>query len=223
LARLRDIALLVLLALVIGSIADVSASDAERGTLPLLLKEDALSLAAVYNPAAIDLIKIDSKGRVTCEPKQRVARELPKIACRDPRLALSWRSASRYHHDGVHIFGGAIGTTSRVSLEVNDRAAKTWSFDAAKVARGCGHEGFVLQQKTLIIDLSCANDIAVARWVMWKSFLTRECDRTDRSTRAIGPDLRCKIRKDDPNAEVLESGVELIDLQRGTSRSIELE
>ncbi len=99
---------------------------------------------------------------------------------------------------------------------------RSWPLGAGVEPRGCGKRGIMRQESSLNVDVTCSGDVAVVRWVIWRSFLNRECDRQPRSTRSIGPDLRCPMPKEDSHARVIASGIESVDLQAGTARPIEL-
>ena len=188
-----------------------------------LVREGAPSLYRVYNPARVSTLVVDERGQVSCvagaEPPPTV--DLPEQACRDPRIALVYPDdqVRHYFQDAVHQVGGPlIGGT--VVLRVAETDVRTWDVGAAVLPRGCGKEGIVRSPVTLTLDIGCRGDVAVVRWVRWHGFLTRECDTVERGTRAIGPDLRCTMGGSDPHAQVLDGGIDRIDLNSGEAAPV---
>lgn len=199
----------------------VSASR-ETHPLPELVDEGAMGLARVMNPAAIDVVGIDATGAVTCNEK-RSEPNAPKDACRDPRIALRWKeSVTHAFQDAVHQLSGPAQTNARVDLVAHNRVVRSFNVSASYQPKGCGSKGTVLSQSHVTMDITCAGDTAVVRWAIWRAFLVRECDAGERRTRAIGPDLRCPMSREDEHAEVAESGIVQIDLTTGKGETIEL-
>lgn len=203
----------------------VGVSALPDGVRPLttLVPEGSAGLALLYNPAAIDVVAIDA-SRILCLP-QATAATIPsaRLACRDARLALKWLDPNVTHtyFPGVHKLTGSIADTSDVVLLVGDRVAMTWTLEP--------HLGPVVgrptltarQQQSLILDLTCSGDIAVARWVVWRGFPVA-LPGQGRPTRAIGPDLRCRTQREDSFAVVVRGGASRIDLTNGAVGSIDL-
>ncbi|HWB78883.1 MAG TPA: hypothetical protein VG755_28170 [Nannocystaceae bacterium] len=191
--------------------------------LPDLVGEGALGLARVVNPAAVHVVGIDAAGAVTCNEK-RSEKNAPQDACRDPRIALRWNDRTTHaFQDAVHQISGPTQTNARVDLLARNKVARSFNVSASNQPKGCGSKGTVLAQTHLTLDITCAGDTAVVRWAIWRAFLTRECDAGERRTRAIGPDLRCPMAKDDEHAEVAEAGIVQIDLATGAAEAIELQ
>jgi hypothetical protein len=189
--------------------------------LPELVPEGRPSLSGVYNPAAVDIVAIGADGQVSCGPKRPPPPAAPgSPACRDPRLAFRWTDGVRHdYQDAVHQISGTLGEAS-VALWVGERVARLWSVSGAEEPRGCGFNNIVRRQTYLTIDVTCAGDVAVVRWVIWRGFLQRECEDAGRPTRAIGPDLRCPMPRDDPHADVVDSGIDRVDLRTGRSEPL---
>lgn len=195
----------------------------EEHPLDELVREGALGLARVVNPAALDVVGIDAAGAVTCNEK-RSEPNAPGTACRDPRIAFRWKDSVTHHfQDAVHQLSGPAQTNARVDLLARNRVVRSFNVSASNQPKGCGGKGVVLAQSHMTVDITCAGDTAVVRWAIWRAFLTRECDAGERRTRAIGPDLRCPMSKDDEHAEVAEAGIVKIDLATGEGESIDLQ
>lgn len=194
----------------------------EEHPLDELVREDAMGLARVANPAAIAVVGIDAAGAVTCNGKGSEP-NAPETACRDPRIALRWKDTVSHHfQDAVHQIAGPPQTNARVDLLARNRVVRSFNVSASNQPKGCGGKGVVLTQTHMTLDITCKGDTAVVRWAIWRAFLTRECDAGERRTRATGPDLRCPMSKDDEHAEVAEAGIVKIDLKTGEGETIEL-
>lgn len=201
----------------------VSALPDDARPLTALVPEGSAGLALLHNPAAAEVVAIDA-NRILCIP-QAVAATLPsaRLACRDRRLALKWLGPNVTHHysDGVHGFAGPIADTSDVVLFVGDQVAMTWTLEP-HLGPVEGRPALIARQtQSLILDLTCSGDVAVARWVVWRGFPVAVPGK-GRSTRAIGPDLRCRTQREDPHAVVVRGGSSRIDLTSGTVRPIDL-
>jgi hypothetical protein len=199
--------------------------SASRDTHPLpdLVREGAPALARVLNPAALDVIGIDAEGKVTCREKGSEP-NAPNEACRDPRIAFRWKqSITHSFQDAVHQLSGPTQTNARVDLLARNRVVRTFNVSASNQPKGCGSKGTVLAQTHLTVDLTCVGDKAIARWAIWRAFLTGDCDAGERRTRAIGPDLRCPMSRDDEHAEVADAGILQIDLSTGEAETIDLQ
>jgi hypothetical protein len=199
-----------------------SAPSRDSHLLPDLVRDGAVGLVRVENPAALDVVGIDAAGAVTCNAKGSEP-NAPQDACRDPRIAFRWKdSVTHAFQDAVHQFTGPAQTNARVDLLARNRLVRSWNVSAANQPKGCGGKGTVLSQSHVTLDITCKGDKAVVRWTIWRPFLTRDCDAAERRTRAIGPDLRCPMSRDDEHAEVAEAGIVQIDLTSGQSETIDL-
>lgn len=194
----------------------VEGEDAQP--LPELVEEGRPSINAVYNPAHLGVVNITPKGHVTCEmsTSREIRAAANPLACRDARIQLKKTSQHMRHYfqDGVHQISGPI-SSGAVHLHIGSERAYTWSMAAVMVPLRCGQTGAARATRQLTLDITCRDDVAVVRWVQWRSFLVQSCDKEKRNTRAIGPDLTCDPILKDDHAHVIASGWLLLDLSSG--------